>query len=256
VAEARQQIDLNADVGEGETILEELLGIVSSCNIACGGHIGDAVSMRRTLDAAIAHNVVAGAHPSYPDREGFGRRSRFLPADALAPELEAQIRALCDMAALSGARIAHVKPHGALYNDAAIDRPLADAVTAAVRAVDPALVVVGPPGSELAESAGHAGLCFAAEGFVDRAYMADGSLVPRGEPGAVYECAGQAAAQAVDIATQSAVTAIDGTRIPLDVETLCIHGDTPGAAASAAAVREALETAGVRIIAPHEERGG
>ncbi len=256
MAEPRLQIDLNADVGEGETILPELLGIVSSCNIACGGHTGDAESMRRTLDAAIAHNVVAGAHPSYPDREGFGRRSRFLSAEALAPELEVQIHALRDVAELSGAHLVHVKPHGALYNDAAIDRPLADAVTTAVRAVDPALVVVGPPGSELARAAEHAGLRFAAEGFVDRAYMADGSLVPRTEPGAVYGRPEQAAQQALDIATRRAVTAIDGTTLPLDVETLCIHGDTPGAAASAAAVRKALEAAGVRIIAPREEPGG
>lgn len=244
-----RHIDLNADLGEGESTAAALLEVVSSCNVACGGHAGDAASMTTTLSAAADAGVAAGAHPSYPDREGFGRRSGFIAAADLEPALEKQIADLLGIAADAGTRIGHVKPHGALYNDAARDRTLADAIARAVRAADAAMRLVGPPSSELERAADRAGLEYIPEGFVDRAYRADGSLVPRSEPGAVYRDPERAARQAVEIATLGRVTAADGKTVTLDVKTLCIHGDTPGAVASARSVRAALESAGVRITA-------
>ncbi len=242
-------IDLNADLGEGETTDDDLLGIVSSCNIACGGHAGDRSSMAVTLMAARDNGVVAGAHPSYPDRVGFGRRSGFTPAAELAPELVRQVSGLIDVAVEQGVELRHVKPHGALYNDAARDPELAAAVCHAVRRIGP-LALVGPPGSELERAAERAGIHYFAEGFVDRAYTADGALVPRSEPGSVYDEPAAAARQATAIATRGAVTAINGETVPLAVTTLCIHGDSPGAVASATAVVEALQSAGVTIRAP------
>lgn len=247
MSEHSRSIDLNADLGEGESTDAELLEIVSSCNIACGGHAGDRNSMRATILAAAARGVVVGAHPSYPDREGFGRRSGFIDAAGLQPALERQLSELVDIAAQAGERIQHVKPHGALYNDAARDRSLADAVAATLESLGFDGALVGPPGSELEYAAANAGLAFIAEGFVDRAYRADGSLVPRSEPGAVHTDPAVAARQAVSIAVDGQVESSDGRPIRLPVATLCIHGDTPGAVASAEAVRAALESAGVTI---------
>lgn len=242
-------IDLNADLGEGAATDAELLAIVSSCNIACGGHAGDAASMAATVAAAAANGVAVGAHPSYPDREGFGRRSAFTGAGELVPALEAQVNELLTIAGKASVRVGHVKPHGALYNDAARDRELADAICCSVRALDPTLSIVGPPGSALGEAAERAGLAFVAEGFVDRAYRPDGSLVPRSEPGSVYTEPVQASRQAVDIAVAGEVTASDGSIVSLPVQTLCIHGDTPGAVEVARAVSAALVEAGVSIAA-------
>ena len=249
MSEHSRSIDLNADLGEGESTDAELLEIVSSCNIACGGHAGDRDSMRATIDAAVARGVAVGAHPSYPDREGFGRRSGFVDAAGLKPALEHQLADLLYVAAQAGEPIRHVKPHGALYNDAARDRSLADAVAAALRSLGFDGALVGPPGSELERAATMAGLAFIAEGFVDRAYRADGSLMPRGEPGAVHTDPAVAAQQAVSIAVDGWVESADGRPVRLPVATLCIHGDTPGAVASAEAVRTALESAGVSIAA-------
>ncbi len=243
-------IDLNADLGEGALTDGELLAIVSSCNVACGGHAGDAASMAATIAAAKANGVVVGAHPSYPDREGFGRRSSYINAGELGAPFEKQLSDLLVVAGESGVRIGHVKPHGALYNDAARDRGLAEVICSSISGLDPTLRLVGPPGSALEAAARQAGLAFIAEGFVDRAYRVDGSLVSRSEPGAVYGDPGRASRQAVEIATGRVVATPDGHHVPLSVETLCIHGDTPGAVEIARAVRSALESAGLDIRAP------
>lgn len=228
-------IDLNADLGEGEASDVALLDIVTSCNIACGGHAGDADSMQFTVAAAKSRNVTVGAHPSYPDKEGFGRRSRFLQGVELQASLQAQIKALLVIASANDVTVQHVKPHGALYNDAAVDRSLADVVIAAVAATIPDAAVVGLPGSELQTAAEKAGLRFVREGFIDRAYQANGQLMPRSEPGAVHESVDLIAAQAASLVRT--------------VDTLCIHGDTPGAVEAAKATRAALEERGVDIRA-------
>lgn len=228
-------IDLNADLGEGDPYDAELLKIVSSCNIACGGHAGDEVSMRATIASAIANGVAIGAHPSYPDRDGFGRRSGYLAGDELRTSLIRQIRALIAVAAKLGATPAHVKPHGALYNDAVNNRELADVIASAVFETMPGAALVGLPNSELQNAAEHGCLKFVAEGFVDRAYRGDGQLVPRTVPGAVHDSLELVLPQAVSLVGK--------------VDTLCIHGDTPGAADVAKAVREELEKLGVTIRA-------
>jgi UPF0271 protein len=231
------RIDLNCDMGEGAGDDEALLAVVTSANIACGVHAGDAQTMTRTIKSALAHGVAVGAHPSYPDREGFGRRSMAL-APAQAERIVAdQIETLAAIAQANHAKLVHVKPHGALYNDAARDRDLADAIAGGVKRVDPDLVLVGLAGSKLIDAARDAGLRSAAEGFCDRAYEPDGSLMSRSKPGAVYIDPEQAARQAVGLAKSG------------KVQTLCIHGDTPGAAAIARAVRAALEAAGIAVEA-------
>ena len=176
-------IDINADLGEGDASDAEILRVVSSCNIACGGHAGDAASMRATVAAACKNGVAIGAHPSYPDREGFGRRSAFLAGAELLTTLVEQIRSLSAVVSEQGAALHHVKPHGALYNDACSDAELADVVAEAIAEACDGAFLVGPPDSELQRAAGRRGLRFLAEAFVDRAYLADGRLVPRSEPG-------------------------------------------------------------------------
>ena len=228
-------IDLNADLGEGDLYDAELLTIVSSCNIACGGHAGDEASMRATIASAITNNVAIGAHPSYPDREGFGRRSHYLASDELRDSLIAQINKLAAAAKEQGATLSHVKPHGALYNDAVNDRELADIVASCVAAAVPGAAFVGLPDSEMQHAATRYSLNFVAEGFIDRAYQDDGQLVPRSEPGAVHKSLELILPQAASLVGK--------------VDTLCIHGDTPGAVEAAAAVRDALEKQGVEIRA-------
>jgi len=240
-------IDLNADLGEGEPTDEALLGLVSSCNVACGGHTGDDESMAATVQLALDNDVVIGAHPSYPDREGFGRVSGYLRGDELAASLSGQVARLAGIAARLGARIRHVKPHGALYNDACGDGELADTVAATVAGLDNGYALVGQPGSALAESAARRGLDFIAEGFVDRRYEADGSLTPRSEPDAVHKDIDAIAAQAVSLAVDRRVFSRRGDRVDVAADTLCIHGDTPHAVEAARAVRDALAAAGVEI---------
>lgn len=242
-------IDVNADLGEGDPFDAELLTIVSSCNIACGGHAGDAQSMQLTVDAAIRNEVAIGAHPSYPDLEGFGRRSRFLAGDALYESLTEQVAALADVAAQRGARLSHVKPHGALYNDAVQDRGLADVIARVTAEAPGAPSLVGMANTELQFAADRHGLDFVAEAFVDRAYEADGTLVSRSEPGAVHSDLSVATTQAVGLAENGRVTARNGEVINVRADTLCIHGDTPSAAEAARAVRDVLESHGVEIRA-------
>ena len=228
-------IDLNADLGEGDPYDDELLSIVSSCNIACGGHAGDEESMRATVRSAITNGVAIGAHPSYPDREGFGRRSEFMMGDELRKSLVTQINALKKIVTEEGASLSHVKPHGALYNDAVVDRELADTIVDSIVEAASDVALVGLPNSELQRAAAERSLRFVGEGFIDRAYQADGQLVPRSEPGAVHT--------SLELVLPQAVSLVGKT------DTLCIHGDTPGAAAVAAAVRDELNKQGVEIRA-------
>jgi UPF0271 protein len=242
-------IDLNADLGEGDAYDAELLQVVSSCNIACGGHAGDAGSIAATIREALANGVSIGAHPAYPDREGFGRRSRFLAGDPLRDALRSQLRDFSREAARLGARISHVKPHGTLYTDAVVDAELADIIAGVVAGLEGRPALVGQPGTELEAAAHGHELRFVAEAFVDRAYRPDGQLVPRSEPGAVHGDIAQIQRQAVSLAREGRVQCPDGSTVVVRADTLCIHGDTPGAAAAARAVREALQDEGVEIRA-------
>ena len=242
-------IDLNADLGEGAPYDEELLQIVSSANIACGGHAGDAETMARTVQMAIGNGVAVGAHPGYPDREGFGRESGFMRGDALYESLTGQVTLLADLAAQQGARLAHVKPHGALYNDAVRDAELADVIARVAAEAPGSPAFMGMAGTELEAAAARHDLPFIAEAFIDRAYEADGTLVSRKEPGAVHEDLNVATTQAARLAIDGRVTARNGDEISVQADTLCIHGDTAGAAEKARAVRDVLESRGVEIRA-------
>ncbi len=242
-------IDLNADLGEGAPYDEELLKVVSSANIACGAHAGDADTIALTVRSAIANGVAVGAHPGYPDREGFGRESGFMMGDALYESLTGQVTALADAAAQMGARLSHVKPHGALYNDAVRDSDLADIIARVTAEAPGEPAFVGMAGTELEYAAERHGLIFIAEAFVDRAYEADGTLVSRKEPGAVHEDMAVATTQAVRLAVDGRTTARNGDEVEVRADTLCIHGDTPGAAEKARAVRDVLESHGVEIRA-------
>ena len=240
-------IDLNADLGEGDAYDADLLRVVSSCNIACGGHAGDTDSIAATMREAIANGVSVGAHPSYPDRAGFGRSSGFLSGEPLRDALRSQLADFYRVAGELGATITHVKPHGALYTDAVIDAELADIIAGAVADVPQQPLLVGQAGTELESAARNHGLGFVAEAFVDRSYQANGQLVPRSQPGAVHGDIASIQRQAVQLAVHGKVTARDGSTVSVRADTLCIHGDTPGAAAAARAVREALEKEGVEI---------
>ena len=244
-------IDLNADLGEGEAHEAEIMALVSSCNIACGGHAGDAASMRAALALAKQHSVAAGAHPSYPDRENFGRRTpETVSPGALRAALAQQVEDIKAVADALAAPLHHLKPHGALYNDAARDRALADLIAGVCATALPGAHLVGPPASELAAAASTHGLSYIAEGFADRAYAADGSLVPRTQPGAILQTDDARTSQALDLALNHAVKTQDGSTLAMPVQTICLHGDSPGALASARAIRAALIHAGLTIKTP------
>ncbi len=248
-AAPRMRVDLNADLGEGMGDDDALLDIVSSANIACGGHAGDAASMARTLRAAAERGVAAGAHPSFEDREHFGRRELDLPPSMVRMQVLRQLDAIAGIAAREGVPLRHVKPHGALYNRAARDPGLAQALAETVREFDAKLAFFALAGSALARAGRAAGLVTVEEVFADRAYRADGSLVPRAEAGAVLHDAGAIATRAVGMVKQGRVIAADGARVKLVAGTICVHGDTPDAVAIARAVRAALERAGVGVAA-------
>jgi len=203
--------------------------------------------MRETVLLAREHGVAVGAHPSFPDREGFGRRDLQLPPLQIEDIVVSQIEALAAIAAAEDVRLQHVKPHGALFNIAVRDRSVADAIARAIALVDPALILFGLPASELIAAGKAAGLRTACEAFADRAYRPDGTLVPRTQPGAVIDDAMQVLARVTTIALERAVIAIDGTRVPITLDTICVHGDTPGAAALAARIRAALATSGIDV---------
>ncbi|MDA0705227.1 MAG: LamB/YcsF family protein [Proteobacteria bacterium] len=244
-------IDLNADLGEGDAYDQELLHVVSSCNIAFGGHAGDPASMQVTAQLASARGVAIGAHPGYPDVAGFGRRKAFLIGAELQKSIMYQIDTLARIVRDMGGALSHVKPHGALYWDATQDESVAELFVAATRAAASGTAIVGPPRSALQQYASKAGLRFIAEAFVDRAYRSDGTLVPRGEPGAVHANINTITAQTVSLTCEGRVTAQNGAVIPVAAATLCLHGDTPGADVAARAVRDVLQANGVRIRAPH-----
>jgi UPF0271 protein len=246
------RIDLNADLGEGFGVWrlgddDRLLDVVTSANIACGFHAGDPVTMRRVCAAAVDRGVVIGAQVGYRDLVGFGRRRIDIEADELAADVLYQLGALDAFARAAGSRVRYVKPHGALYNTAADDRPQADAVAAAIVAFDAALPLLALPGSAMADAAHAAGLPFVPEAFADRAYLPSGRLVPRTQPGAVIDDPYDVVARAAAFALHHRVTATDGTVLSLEPRSLCVHGDTPGAVYLAGEIRRTLVDAGVTL---------
>jgi UPF0271 protein len=245
-------IDVNADLGEGFGSWrlgddDALLDVVTSANVACGFHAGDPSLMRRVTRLAVERGVAVGAQVGYRDLAGFGRRRIDYDLDDLRDDILYQIGALEAFCRVAGSRVRYVKPHGALYNTAAVDEGQAWAVVAAVSDYDTGLPVLCQPGSVLALAATEAGLIVVGEGFADRGYRADGTLVPRRAPGAVIHDAGAVAARAARMAAEGVVVAVDGTHVPAAVHSICVHGDTPGAVHLARRVREALSAAGLTV---------
>lgn len=241
------RIDLNSDLGEGAGSDEAVMPHVTSANIACGAHAGDEQTMRRAVALALSNKVAIGAHPGYRDPANFGRIALEIAPEELLADLRAQLEALRAVAHRAGARLTHVKAHGALYNKGERDDGVAGVVAEAVRAFDEDLVLFVPPGSAMERAARRLGLAVAREGFADRAYEPDGTLRSRRLPASVHTDPAVAAAQAVTIARDAIVRASDGTTLPLEVDTLCVHGDTPNAPAIARGVREALLRAGILV---------
>ena len=240
-------VDLNGDVGEGIGEDAALMPSLTSANIACGRHAGDLGTMTETVALAQACGVAIGAHPGFADRQHFGRRELQISLADVAALVAEQIRDLVRVAQALNGRVTHVKPHGALYNMAARDPQLARAVAKGVASVDESLVLFALSGSELVRAGEEVGLRTASEAFADRGYGPDGSLLPRDVPGAVLHDVDAVVARAVAMVRDQSVEASDGTRIPLRVDTLCVHGDTPGAAALAGRLRAALVSAGIRV---------
>ncbi|MFT4294939.1 MAG: 5-oxoprolinase subunit PxpA [Micropruina sp.] len=247
-------IDLNADLGEsfGSWRLgddEAMLEIVTSANVACGFHAGDPLTLQRTCELAARRGVRIGAQVSYRDLAGFGRRFLDCSFDELRADVLYQLGALQAMCVAAGTEVAYLKPHGALYNTVVHHEAHAEAVVAAILAFDPTLPLLGLPGAVVLDVARAAGLRTVAEAFVDRGYTAAGTLVPRRQPGALIADHEQAAQSALRMVTDGVVTAVDGTEVPLRPESLCTHGDSPGAVAMARRVRELLASAGVEVKA-------
>jgi UPF0271 protein len=240
-------MDLNADLGEGFATDRELLGLITSASVACGGHAGDAATMRITAELAGARGVALGAHPGYPDRDSFGRNEIGASAADIERWTREQVEAFAEVCGLLGASLRYVKAHGALYNRAWRDDEAAAALAAAVKAVDPRLVVLGPPDSAMLSAADSAGLRTTREAFLDRGYAADGTLVPRGEPDALVTDAAAAAERALDIAHGKDVRSTDGMCLAIRAESVCVHGDSPHAVAIARAARERLLGAGIEL---------
>ena len=247
-----EKVDLNADVGESfgvYTVGQDsgLMSSITSANVACGFHAGDPSVMRETVRLAVAQGVAVGAHPGFPDLVGFGRRAlRTSPAEVEDFVLY-QIGALAGIVRAEGGRLTHVKPHGALYNMASVERPIADAVARAVRAFDGGLVLFGLSGSPLLDAGRAAGLTVASEVFADRAYAPDGTLVSRATPGAVIDDLASVVSRAVGMLSEGEVAAVDGEPVSVHADTICVHGDTPGAVELAAGLRAGLEAAGVDV---------
>jgi len=245
-------IDLNSDMGEIRTLIDDgtqeaLMASLTSINVACGAHAGDEFMMRTTVEQAIKGNVAVGAHPGYADRANFGRLALKLTPEAVADSVCEQVCALAKVAAQCGVRIGHVKPHGALYNQAAVDPKVASGIAEGVSRWRPDVVLMGLAGSDMLRVFQDSGFAVAAEAFVDRRYEPDGTLRSRKFPDALIHDPAEAAQQALRIVEQRSVVAWAGTEISLRAETLCVHGDTPGAQKIAAAVVDALRGAGVRL---------
>ena len=242
-------IDFNSDLGEGAGTDMAIMPLITSANIACGGHAGNENTMRATVELALRHGVAIGAHPGYPDRERFGRVAMEMPARELVETVRQQIESLVAIATRMGGRVTHVKAHGALYNqgekDATVARNIIFGVQAATGGHD--LVIFAPPGSAMADEASGMGMKVAREGFVDRAYEPDGRLQSRLIAGSVLTDPAEAAGQALSFVKDGGVTAVDGTLLKLAVDTLCVHGDTPGAPEIAQAVRDAFAKAKLKV---------
>jgi UPF0271 protein len=245
----RMPIDLNADLGEGCANDAALLEHVSSINIACAWHAGSAEEMLSLVRAARQRGVAIGAHPGFPDREHFGRREMQLPLHVLRAGLLYQIGALDGIVRAEGGALAHVKPHGALYNQAARDPELAQCIARAIRDFNPLLKVMGLAGSLMIEALRAEGLIALEEGFADRRYTADGHLAPRGTPGALIDDEGAALAQALSLVNGGTVVAQDGSVVRVHVDTICLHGDGPHALGFARAIRARLQREGIGVAA-------
>jgi UPF0271 protein len=243
-------VDLNSDLGEGAGHDEEILDLVSSANIACGFHAGDPASIFASIQAALQRGVAVGAHPSFPDRENFGRTEMNMPPAEVYAFVAYQIGAFQALARAAGGRMNHVKPHGALYNMAARDRALADVIANAVFALDPKLILFSPAASHLDFAATELGLQTASEVFADRNYLPDGSLVPRSDPNAFVHDPVEAADRIIRILSEGKVRAVDGSDVPVSANTVCVHGDNPEAVEFVRQVRARLEFDDVMIAAP------
>ncbi len=248
-------IDLNSDLGEGAGTDQALIPLITTANVACGAHAGDEQTMRETVALALRHGVAIGAHPGYRDPANFGRVPLDIPEAELRDDLRLQIETLRRIAGSLGARVTHVKAHGALYNQADRDERLARVIAETVAAIDPSLALFAMPGSEIQRAGAELGLRVAREGFADRAYEADGTLRSRRLENAVHSDPAVASAQAVSLASGGGVATVAGGWLPLEVDTICLHGDTPGAVANAVAVRRALAAAGV-TLRPYCEAAG
>jgi UPF0271 protein len=247
-------IDLNSDLGEGFgrwTLGDDakMLGIVTSANIACGFHAGDPLVIRQTVAGARDAGVAIGAHVGYRDLAGFGRRNMDVSTDELVSDVVYQIGALQGIARAAGTSVTYVKPHGALYNTIVHDARQARDVVTAIREIDPGLAVLGLPGSEVLRAADAGGLRTVTEAFADRAYTPAGTLVSRREPGSVLHDAEDIARRMVQLATEGTLTAIDGSSIRVTADSICVHGDSPGATEMARQVRAALTEAGIGLTA-------
>jgi UPF0271 protein len=242
-------IDLNCDLGEGAGHDAELMPLITSANIACGGHAGTGDTMRATVELALRHGVAIGAHPGLEDRPNFGRKEFPLSPDEARALVRRQLEALDRIARSCGARIRHVKPHGALYNIASRDAELAHAVASAVREADPQLILVGLAGGELLSAGRACGLRVASEVFADRNYEPDGSLTPRLRPGAMISDGAFAAARALQMIREGIVVAADGTQVPIAADTICVHGDGPDAVDFARRLRMELAAGAVLVHA-------
>ncbi len=243
------KVDLNADLGEGCANDQALLQLVSSANIACGFHAGDAQTMRQSVRWAMEYGVAIGAHPSFPDRENFGRTAMQLPPETVYAQVLYQLGALAAIVKAEGGIMQHVKPHGMLYNQAALDSQLADAIAQAVKAVDPSLRLVGLAGSELIRAGERVGLVTRQEVFADRRYQGDGTLVPRNQPDALIESDDLALSQTLDMVQRHQVQARDGNWVPVQADTVCVHGDGAHALHFARRLRDSFQQQNIIITA-------
>lgn len=246
-----RRMDLNADLGEGCANDAALMEVITSCNIACGGHAGDAITMRQALQLAKDYQVSAGAHPSFPDKENFGRTRSTLSGAALELELKKQLKLLKKEAAAIDTCLTHVKPHGALYNMAARDADLAKSVLTALLEILPGAALFGPPDSRLQDAAIKADVKFIPEGFADRVYEATGHLRDRKHEDALISTPEDQTQQALKMTLDQSVNAHSGEEIPLKPQTICVHGDSPSALAAAVEIRDALLAHGISVCAPH-----
>ncbi|MGY2799143.1 5-oxoprolinase (ATP-hydrolyzing) subunit A [Ewingella americana] len=246
---ANIKVDLNADLGEGSDNDQALLQLVSSANIACGFHAGDAQTMLQSVRWALQYGVAIGAHPSFPDRENFGRTAMQLPPETVYAQMVYQLGALAAIARAEGGKMVHVKPHGMLYNQAATDPALADAIARAVHSVDPALKLVGLAGSELIRAGARLGLATSQEVFADRRYQSSGNLVPRSQPDALIESDELALQQTLMMVQQQKVVSREGVAVPVQADTVCLHGDGEHALAFARSLREAFRQQNIQVSA-------